>query len=336
VNKDVFHPLAILALAIFWGHGPWLMAQTDSRSSGGAPKTGRDFRSWRQPSMKPGVVAGQTGEKHPGAVEMGLAQKKNYEWRTVDYPAASESYISDYADGIAGGYYQLNSESAQIAFYFKGKVNYLLNVPGAVDSSIEGINGTGQMVGGYDDSNGVSHGFWYNGKTVSKLDVPGATGTTASDISNSGLIVGSYWFPGYNYGFVDDNGILAAVAYPGSYYTFATGINASGVIVGYYESSDGRIHGFQVKYKTGFYTSFDFPQASLTYAVGVNDAGVIAGWFFDENANAVHGFLYSGGVFTQVDVPDAQRTYLNRIKNNGNVVGYLEDAEGAVHGVIGK
>jgi probable HAF family extracellular repeat protein len=53
-----------------------------------------------------------------------------------------------------------------------------------------GINGAGQIVGFYEDSNGDEHGFLYNGGIYTTLDDPEAFDTTAFGINKNGHVVG--------------------------------------------------------------------------------------------------------------------------------------------------
>jgi probable HAF family extracellular repeat protein len=333
MSKNMFCCLAALLLMICSEDSTGLMAQTDSGSSG-AMNARRDFSPWPEPSLQPDATAQQTGETFADAVEMGMAKRKTYQFRTVDFPAAVSSILYDYNDGIAGGNYQFYGGGTQ-AFYFKGMVNTALNVPGSVSSFIEGINGSGQMVGQYFDSKNLSHGFLYIGKVVTQLDVPGASGwTEASDISDSGVIVGNFIDrKNRQHGFEDKNGMFTEVDYPGAQSTFAIGINASGEIVGIYTDSSARTHGFLLK--NGTYSSIDFPSATDTRSFGINDAGEIAGTFHYQDG-VRHGFTYSNAAFTKVDVDQAVGTALLRIKNNGNIVGWTQDGLHLSHGIIGK
>jgi uncharacterized membrane protein len=333
MSKSMFYCLASLVFMICLGNGTWLMAQMDSGSSSDALNARRDFSPWPTLSVKPDA-AQQTGETYADPVEMGLAKKKTYQFRTVDFPAAVSSILNDYNDGIAAGSYEFY-QLGQQAFYFKGMVNTALNVPGVSATAIEGINGSGQMVGQYFDSNNLSHGFLFTGKIVTQIDVPGAKGwTEASDISDSGVIVGNFLDrKGHQHGFEDKNGTFTGIDYPGAQSTFAIGINGSGEIVGIYTDSSVQTHGFLLKH--GTYSSIDFPLATDTRSFGINDAGEIAGTFHFQD-DVSHGFTYSNEVFTQVDVNQAVGTVLLRVKNNGNVVGWAQDGLHLRHGVIGK
>jgi uncharacterized membrane protein len=64
--------------------------------------------------------------------------------------------------------------------------------PGATQTSANGINDAGQIVGGYYPSFfGFSHGYVKDGNAFTTLDYPGAYDTNLFGINNAGLIVGT-------------------------------------------------------------------------------------------------------------------------------------------------
>ena len=332
MTRKLFYSLAILGLTFFVAHGQVLMAQSAPAATGiiNAPFGAR-------PGF-PGVPVFQTGARqktgsHTDAAALGLTKQKVYQFRTVDFPAATSSQLYDFADGIAGGFYAFGS--SETAFYFKGITNHTVKVPGATASAVYGVNATGHMVGGFNDTNGSRiHGFLYDGTTFVTLDDPAGNvyGTNANGINDAGVIVGTYDIAEIPHGFVYTNGSYTNFDCPNSAGTNATGINSSGQIVGFcwYNST---YHGFLLN--NGDYTAIDFPQAALTYLYGINDAGAMAGTFEDP-AGHFHGFTFSDGVFNQVDVQGGTTdTFLIRIKNNGAVVGFAYDSLNESHGIIG-
>jgi probable HAF family extracellular repeat protein len=68
--------------------------------------------------------------------------------------------------------------------------NEFNNPFGPTGTIAEGINGAGQIVGYYADSNGDEHGFLYNGGIYTTIDDPGAFDTTAFGINKNGHVVG--------------------------------------------------------------------------------------------------------------------------------------------------
>jgi hypothetical protein len=287
MNKKLFHSLAILALLA--GNCEPLTAQSE------------DIKRSAE----------------------GMAKTKVYKFRSIDYPAATDSFVYDYDDGTAVGWGSYPGDDT-IAFYFRANTYYFLSALPAA-TFIHGINASGEMVGTYYDSADIAHGFLYSGNTVTTIDPPGSTSTSAWGINDAGMIVGFY---------TDANGGHNSFLYKKGNFTtiqsIANGINSGGDIVGFYDDPS---HGFLLK--GGTYSTFDFPMAKSTGAYGINDAGEIAGTYLDAS-DVEHGFIFSGGTFTQVDVPGAAYTELYRIKNNKNVVGIVHDSLGEAHGVIGK
>jgi probable HAF family extracellular repeat protein len=328
--RKLFHSLVILGLTFLARPGQVLRAQsTSSLSAINAPtfiRPGfRDLPNFRACGQK--AMGSQ-----PHAPATGLATQKVYQFRTVDYPAATSSQIFDFADGMAGGFYAFGTSES--AFYFKGVVNHKVTIPGATASTVYGINATGRMVGGFNDANGI-HGFFYDGTKFTTLDDPAASsyGTSAMGINDAGAIVGTYYDrDDVPHGFLYVNGSYNNFDCPNSAGTNASGINASGQIVGFcwYNSA---YHGFLLS--NNAYTPVDFPQAALTYLYGINDAGAMAGTFQDSSGK-YHGFTDSAGSMNPVDVlGGTTNTFLIRIKNNGAVVGFAYDSLNESHGIIG-
>ena len=69
-------------------------------------------------------------------------------------------------------------------------------------TAANGINARGQIVGGFVDVDGNSHGFLANGSSYTTLDCPGGTGTTAWSINSTGQIAGTCNIAGQGVGFV--------------------------------------------------------------------------------------------------------------------------------------
>src|SRR5262249_16423992 len=67
-----------------------------------------------------------------------------------------------------------------------------VDFPGARSTQALGINPRGDIVGQYDDAEGVTHGFLLSGGQFTSFDFPGATRTTAFGINPRGDIVGLY------------------------------------------------------------------------------------------------------------------------------------------------
>jgi len=196
------------------------------------------------------------------------------------------------------------------------------------------VNDSGEIVGQYNDSSGVSHGYERSAGKFTTLNVPfaGATGTAAFGINNSGEIVGEWTdSDGGEHAFTLIGGTYASFDYPGAKYTTATDVNNAGVIVGNYVDTSFVSHGYLLS--GGTYTSIDVPGATFTNSTGINDAGDIVGTYCPtseclSNSEGAQGYLLSGGVFTTIAIPGEFYTYLVVINNNGVLLGGYVDAAG--------
>ena len=147
------------------------------------------------------------------------------------------------------------------------------------------INASGEVVGTYDLSNGLTQAFIYNNGVYTNLSYPG--GATGVAINDAGEVVGTAdnTVGGPVQGFLYDNGTFTTIAVQGGYETFPTGINDAGEITGYYiDSSGGGEHPFI--YDNGTY--YSFLSGNPGEAVAINSSGEIVG--FDGFGND-SGFL---------------------------------------------
>ncbi len=103
-----------------------------------------------------------------------------------------------------------------------------VDYPGATATVVFGINNTGQMVGAFTDSEGLTHGFSLISGTFTQIDFTNATFTQASDINDVGQIVGTYVdAENIPHGFVLNNGVFTSITDPVyNCATCATEINA--------------------------------------------------------------------------------------------------------------
>ena len=242
-----------------------------------------------------------------------------------------------------------------------------VDVPGADNTEVHGINNAGQIVGVYNN-----HGFLLSDGNYTTIDYPGADGTNISAINDTGQIVGRYSgssasgsfllsdgnlvpvecpIPGLmlvwginnanqivggcsSHSFLLSGGNSTTIVYPGaSGSTAAYGINNIGQIVGEYDPGN---HGFLLS--DGNYTTIDYPGAGLlTSPKGINDNGEIVGVYYTTypyTSNYARGFLYSGGMFRAIDFPGATETWAFGINNAGQIVGAYWSASTGTHGFI--
>jgi uncharacterized membrane protein len=221
--------------------------------------------------------------------------------------------------------------SAQIQFpgFLLDRGRYTaFEVAGAVTQTFPiGINDRGQIVGYYDDADGL-HGFLrQKDGRFRTIDFPGARATEALKINNRGQIVGLYsetspFEFADGRGFLLNRGRFTRINVPGALSTFARGLNDRGQVVGDYTDVDGLIHGFL--WDKGRFTTIDVPGAGGTTATDINNRGQIVGEYGEDPGNAptaLHGFLLSGGDFTTFDAPGVVFTEPGGINDRGQIVG---------------
>ena len=170
----------------------------------------------------------------------------------------------------------------------RGYVFATIDIPGAQETVVEGINDMGHVVGTsrvdiFDDE---ATGFLLADGVVSPISIPDARNTIPQGINRDGSIVGSVISDGVPKGFLFENGEFTVFDVPlstGVCQTAAYMTNNSGQVVGEYldlcEVSN-RQHGFL--FDDGEFVSIDFPGAHGTVANGMNNRGHIVGFFYGD------------------------------------------------------
>jgi len=240
-TRKLLHALAILTIAFFAAPSRWLSAQSVLADGGRDAQALLNLRHAPfLPATLPATPRQTTGSD---AVALGLAPKKVYKFRSIDYPGSDFSQVWDFDDGTVVG-----STQSQ-GFYFRGNSYYILQFSFAKFTDLYGINASGQMVGSYIDQSNEGHGFLYDGTNFTAVDPPGSTRTEATDINNAGHIVGDYWdAENVQHGFLYNGRRFTNVDFPAAIATLAYGINTKGEIVGVYYDSAGP-HGFLLNKK---------------------------------------------------------------------------------------
>jgi probable HAF family extracellular repeat protein len=211
-----------------------------------------------------------------------------------------------------------------------------INVPGSLQTSVAGINNSGEVSGTYFDSR--NHGFTELNGTYTTVDYPSpqVNNTIGQKLNNDGDLVGFFSWNNVTYGYL--SAPQTGFALGTSSYTIAQGINDSGVIVGFANFGQGHSSGFEtisVSATPGAstYTKLDFPNSGQTFAVDINNSGVIVGSYFSLIDNLNHGFEYDGTTWTTLDVPGFLNfTNPQGINDAGDVVGFVTDIQNQYHG----
>jgi hypothetical protein len=158
-----------------------------------------------------------------------------YEYANLKFPGANLTNTNgiNNSNVIVGSYF--DSQDFVHGFVYRNGKFSAINVPGATETEVLGINDRGDMVGVYQLAGALNfHGFLRQNGSFIPIDDPNAQfGTMAIGINESGVIVGSF---DNAKGFVYSNGTyrtLDAPQLPGEpHQTQLNGINNLGWIVG--------------------------------------------------------------------------------------------------------
>ena len=125
------------------------------------------------------------------------------------------------------------------------------DVPGAVTTYADDMNAAGSLVGSYVDADGVYHGYIrHTDGSFTTFDFPGMLSNLeylfVNAINDAGVIVfRAKEFDSLERTYIRlPNGAQKELKFPGSVTTVARDINSEGQIIGYYDTLDGRRHGF--------------------------------------------------------------------------------------------
>jgi uncharacterized membrane protein len=208
-----------------------------------------------------------------------------------------------------------------------------IRVPGALTTTVGGINNTGAMVGYYlSKAGGNPHGFLFSGGKWTHIDHPKSPATICKNLNSSGVIVGNYQnTKTTTMGFVYQNGTFTDVPGPaGAKDSQAMGINDKGVIVGSYRDAKGN-HGFRLTGST--YKTLNVPGATSTVASGINNKGYIVLYWQDAEQNS-ESSIWNGKTYKTIDVPNATNTFAMDLNNANDVVFQWFDANYHPHGAL--
>jgi probable HAF family extracellular repeat protein len=210
-----------------------------------------------------------------------------------------------------------------------------IDFPGAISTNAQGINAQGEIVGGYTDTAGRSHGFLLSGGQFQSIDVPNARATLARGIGPGGDIVGTYVaqvettnVPAHGF-LLNNRGEFSAADYPGHINTIPQRILPDGTILGCYHDTDtmGTMHGMSIS-RDGF---SEIPEGMSMHNGATPNGKLIVGLFTDMD-NRQKGYFVDDGQFIPFEVPGATLTAAWDINPQRVTVGVYRDAAGRFHG----
>ena len=277
------------------------------------------------------------------------------ELRQYDFPGAIETEIYGYSDSrevLTGSFI----DASGIRRGFSGDL--IIEVPEATATYADFVNASGAITGSYIDAEGLYYPYvrTSNGTFVfhDYLDSSTLEYFFVHGITDTRIIVARAKATGdipRSYAGTSQQG-LSELLFPGSVSTEGWNINQDGSVVGYYDSADGRRHGFiarpteetaaqfrNIAYPpppefTYTYESIDVPGVDFLALTASSDFEGYAGYTKSADSEKMLGFTLIDGVFTTYDFPGSQNTYFYAFGNNGLAAGHYEDSDGLHHGVI--
>lgn len=148
---------------------------------------------------------------------------------------------------------------------------------------ILGINDSNDVVGYYENRQGVDQAFFFLAGSKFRTIFRFSTSSVASAVNDRGQIVG--WetvASGATEGWLLEGKRFANLVYPGAVLTQPSGINKSDEIVGSFEDASGNTHGFILTQPltAPHWQQFDEPHASgETVLAGINDRDDLVGYY---------------------------------------------------------
>ena len=194
-----------------------------------------------------------------------------------------------------------------------------IDVPGAVQTEVFGINTASDIVGNYEVNNATYHGFLLSNGVYTTIDYPGASSSEATGINDVGQIVGAYFgatFGGFLYDVQSQT--FTNIDFPGSIQTYATAINNAGTIVGFVSNNQAQTVGFELvggQFRKVLPHGFNYSNAN-----GINNLGQVVGLGTITGHAKRINFLFTDGKFQQLKIP-APFALAEGINDAGAIVG---------------
>jgi probable HAF family extracellular repeat protein len=198
-----------------------------------------------------------------------------------------------------------------------------IDVPGAIETGVVGLNTAGVMTGFYSTDGEAIHSFLLVSGNFSFFDYPGAYSTQATGINDAGLVVGFEGDAGniHDKGFLYDGTTFTPIKVGQNTRTMVWGVDSAGDLAG----GAGSANSTRALVKqSGAFRPVNFPGPySYAYATGINNFGQIVGWTAEGSAG--DSYLFANGKFKKIDVPGSTATTAFSINDSGLVVGYYQD-----------
>ena len=274
---------------------------------------------------------------------------ENGQLREYNFPDSVETQIygiSDATGALTGNFI----DASGIRRGFSDEI--IVEYPGAPETFADFVNASGRMVGSYIDTDGIYHAYMRSSKgkfTSIKLpDVEKLEYYFIYGISDADTVVAlSKAVDDVPRTYVGKFGVLQELRFPGSVSTEGYNINQDGSVVGYYDTADGRRHGFiarpiadeasvvaQPPTHTYTFESIDVPGIDFLAVTASSDFEDYAGYTKSADGKKEVAFTLIDDIFMTYDFPGSQKTHFYALGNNGQAAGHYQDSDGLYHGVI--
>ena len=276
---------------------------------------------------------------------------ENGELRQYDFQGAAQTQIygiSDSTGALTGNYI----DASGVRRGFSGSL--IIEPPGATETYADFASSRGVVGGSYVDADGIYHGYARipNGDFIT-TELPGVAANReyffVHGLTDNAVIVARAKAVGdVPRTYVGAFGALHEVQFPGAVSTEGWNINQDSSVVGYYDTADGRRHGFIARpvgddepvivrgpAGSGYiFESIDVVGVDFLEVTASSDFGDYAGNTKSADGKKIVGFTLIDGVFTTYDFPGSKNTYFYALGNNGQAAGHYEASDGLSHGVI--
>ena len=304
----------------------------------------------------------------PSSQALALRATPGYHFLRVDHPrAASVTGLTTIAEnGDSAGLYT-DAAGRSHGFIRDATTGAFtdVDVPGARDTYVLGLNAHGAVSGTFIDPAGAQHGFVRDGGGFRTIDVPGAVstspatsefgtglGTAVGTIRDDGTVVGAWGTAaGASHGFVlrsgqprvdlDAPGASTAMdpVFQSEGGTGAIRSNARGDVVGYYapktRSSLSPVDIRAYRLRDGVWKTLLPPGSFTSQAFAVNEAGDVGGVAFGIDGLNGNGWIWQNGAFKRIDAaPLVLISTVGDISENGILVGETIGLDFKSHGYI--
>ncbi len=211
-----------------------------------------------------------------------------------------------------------------------------IDVPHSILTDARGINARGDIVGRYEDADGVSHGFLLRKKLFSSINVPGSSVTLGARAINArGDIVGSFLdADGVPHGYLLRDGQFTQIDYPGASGSFTAGINNAGDITGSHFDHMGNMSGFILK--DGAFHNVHVPHSLTTDVFSAQDNGLVLVGYTMGPDRGFRGFIRTRpGDFQPIEFPglSVPCNAARWINQRGDIVGsfaYVDSVDSCI------